>query len=623
MAGRPKNPDTNYKVSLHKCGAYRYAATQPTITDEETGVKVRKYIYWGDLTEDMRFIPNERYLLASEETRSKLIFPSDWDISEALDKFKLPPSKPKETGLTTSDARAFGGTVGVNPAADQFNNRFYGGPWLLWHIAEKKDVIKDLTKVFGSQTVVNDILTLAMFPVLTDMNYSQTERWQKYTKTPSDHSLSPSAITRLTRFIEDDHRMRFLKLRIDSQKPGAVVACDSTTRSAYGRCLADIRWGNNKDNEALKNTLEVVVYSLETHEPIYYRTFGGNESDMRTLKTIISDLQALGCRDLMIIFDRGYESKENIENMIRSDQSFLVCGKTGQEPVYSSIRALSYDAQGLPKDMHYSEEYKLYTYQTEIERTILMNPDDQASGTQVKLKVNLFLNIAERMKELIGINAAIKAEEELLKEHLNQKKTKTELNRLKKECPYHKLSLTKDSEVLIAIRKEDAITKAKAIAGFFSSVSYKVEGDAIDQYRLYSLRDEQEKYFECMKDQLGFNMQRNWREDTKTGRLFILFIGLILHSEIRKIWKTKLKKSYPSSVDVLHEMLPIRYVEYDNGTSHITGFTGAQVEICTAFGVPIPEACLSSAQKATLERMAAGRKRGRPKGSLNKKSMPA
>ena len=389
MAGRPKNPETNYKVSLHKCGAYRYAATQPTSFDEELGKDVRRYVYWGDLTEDMRFIPNERYLLASEETRRKLIFPPEWDMSEALNKFKLPPSKPKETFLTTSDARAFGGTVGVNPTADQFNNRFYGGPWLLWHIAEKKGVIEDLTEVFGSQTVINDILTLAMFPILTDMNYSQTERWQKYTKTPSDHALSPSAITRLTKFIEDDHRMRFMKLRINRQKPGAVVACDSTTRSAYGRCLADIRWGKNKDNEALMNTLEVVVYSLDSHEPIYYRTFGGNESDMRTLKTIISDLQALGCRDLMVIFDRGYESKENIENMIRSNQSFLVCGKTGQEPVYSCIRALSYDAQGLPENMVYSEEYKLYAYQTEIERTVQMNSDDPASAAVIKQMLTL------------------------------------------------------------------------------------------------------------------------------------------------------------------------------------------------------------------------------------------
>jgi hypothetical protein len=61
--------------------------------------------------------------------------------------------------------------------------------------------------------------------------------------------------------------MQFLKLRINRQAPKALVACDSTTRSAYGKCLADIRWGKNKDNEQLQNTLEVVVYSLDTHEP--------------------------------------------------------------------------------------------------------------------------------------------------------------------------------------------------------------------------------------------------------------------------------------------------------------------------------------------------------------------
>ena len=58
-------------------------------------------------------------------------------------------------------------------------------------------------------------------------------------------------------------------------------------------CLADIRWGRNKDNEQLQNTLEVVVYSLDTHEPIYYRTFAGNENDSRTLRTIINDQQKL------------------------------------------------------------------------------------------------------------------------------------------------------------------------------------------------------------------------------------------------------------------------------------------------------------------------------------------
>lgn len=290
--------------------------------------------------------------------------------------------------------------------------------------------------------------------------------------------------------------------------------------------------GNNKDNVSLQNTLEVVVYSLDTHEPIYYRTFAGNESDLRTLRTIISDLKALSGEDLMIIFDRGYESKENIENMIRSSQPFLVCGKTGQEPVYNSILDITYDEQGLPEGMKYSKEYDLYSCQKTVERDVLINLEDPTSKMSVQMKINLFLNIRERMRKLIEIREEVTREKDILAGYQNRRISESQLSDLKKECHYHKLSIDKNTEMLKVSVKEDVITKQRAIAGYFSSVSYKVEGDAIEQYRLYILRDEQEKYFEGMKDQLGFKMQRNWREDTKTGRLFILFIGLILHCEI-------------------------------------------------------------------------------------------
>ena len=168
---------------------------------------------------------------------------------------------------------------------------------------------------------------------------------------------------------------------------------------------------------------------------------------------------------------------------------------------------------------------------------------------------------------------------------------------------------------------EKVISKAKNIAGVFASLSFKVDGDARKQLALYTLRDEQEKYFEEMKDQLGFNMQNNWSEDGKTGRLFILFISLILRSHLRHIWSKKLRKDYPSSIDVLHEMLPIRYIEYPDGSSSVTGFTTPQMEISMAYSLPVPQNCLSSTQKATMERKLAGRGRGRPKGSLNKKTI--
>lgn len=184
--------------------------------------------------------------------------------------------------------------------------------------------------------------------------------------------------------------MGFLKLRIAGQSSGTLVACDSTTRSAYGRCLADIRWGNNKDNKALQNTLEVVVYSVSAHEPVYYRTFAGNESDARTLRTIISDLAALGCKDLTIIFDRGYETEENILDMIRADQPFLVCGKTGQAPIFDEIRKIEYDAQGIPSSMKYDTETGLYALQAEIKKTLPPDPEGSSTQKAATLNINMY-----------------------------------------------------------------------------------------------------------------------------------------------------------------------------------------------------------------------------------------
>ena len=620
MAGRPKNPDTDYKVIIHQPNGYRYAATQPHIKDPKTGVTRRRYCYWGDVSEDLKFFPNDRFLLASPSERARLIFPEGWDLSEIQSLCTAEDAPPVMDPCLVNDGSAFTGTVRLSPATDQYNNRFYGGTWFLWGIAVNKHIVEDLLKVFHDDLVaVNDILTLAMFPIITKKNYNQVERWQGYTKAPSTHPLSPSFITRFTQKITDNHRMQFLKLRINRQAPKALVACDSTTRSAYGKCLADIRWGKNKDNEQLQNTLEVVVYSLDTHEPIYYRAFAGNENDSRTLRTIITDLQKLGCTDLMVVFDRGYETDENVTDMIRHDQSFLICGKVGQKPVYSSIQKVLYDADGLPANMSYYPKEHVYTAQFEENRTLLMDPEDPGSQKTVTLKVNLYLDMADRMEELTRIKEAVREEESCIKAFIASGKEASLLNvaLLQKVCPYHALDVDPETDKLVCRLKDKQVTKAMNTAGFFSSVSYKIEGGATEQMALYALRDEQEKYFEELKEQLGFSVQRNSSEDGKTGRLFILFIGLILHSQIRRIWSQKLKKDYPSSVDVLHEMLPVRYAEYADGSSHVTGFTDPQVAICKAFDLPVPEECLSATQKAVARRNSGG-KRGRPKGTVNK-----
>jgi len=70
----------------------------------------------------------------------------------------------------------------------------------------------------------------------------------------------------------------------------------------------------------------------------------------------------------------------------------------------------------------------------------------------------------------------------------------------------------------------------------------------------------------------------------------------------------KLHELFPSSLDVVDEMRPIRLIEHTNRAKVITPFVGAQVDICEMFGFEIPEGCAP----AYVSRHKPALKRGRP-----------
>jgi hypothetical protein len=80
---RPRIEGTNYKVTIHKNGKYTYASTQPLLVNEKTGKTFNRRIHWGTVDENLKFHPGKSYIYADAAERDKLVFPSDWDMSEA------------------------------------------------------------------------------------------------------------------------------------------------------------------------------------------------------------------------------------------------------------------------------------------------------------------------------------------------------------------------------------------------------------------------------------------------------------------------------------------------------------------------------------------------------------
>ena len=591
---RIANANTPYKITLHINGGYRYATTRPLIKHED-GSHHNQSIHWGTVTEDLKFIPGKRYLYASLEERSRLIFPEGWDLSE-VDKLQ----SNRKPGCPANDG-------------EEEQNRFYGDIWLLEQIAEKTGLRSDLVKVFeGNQEMVNDVMTLAMFPYLTGYNYNRVARWQKIAKSPSKNLLTPSDITRLTQSITEQQRMALFSLRASRVHKGTFCAIDSTSRSAYGDSLADIKWGKNKEGVPLPQTLEVVVYSLEDHLPIYYRTFPGNIPDARTVSVILKDLDDAGFnKDLIYITDRGYESVKNIEQYILTDRAVLMSIKVGTSMVQEKILALgSFGAR--PEGMTLDPNSKLYYKQYDIPYEV------KSIGNKTKkadrLKLNLYFDPIRRGSDQLELDLSVARQKAALTE-IQAETGELDKEMIAHDFPYFKVVLDNQGHIKSFEEDDHKIELAMRSSGFFANLTHKTDMTAVEALESYKRRDEQEKYFQQMKSQMVCDRQRNWSEEGKTGRLLILFVSLILGSYLRQVWRSNetLKKICPSSLEILDEMRSIRCIEHKNHAAMITPFVGAQLEIARVFGFEIPKGC----EPGYTSRKPA-KKRGRPKKNPDK-----
>ena len=591
--GRPPKEDSRYRVSIHKANGYRYASTQPPVDIAEDGSKKYKHIHWGSLDENNRFIPGKAFMMISAEERKKLIFPTEWDTTAI--KQVEEGKQPLRIVYDTAD-----------------NNRLYGDIWLLEQISRRLGIYEDLMRVFNeNEEMVNDILTLAFFPIITEYSYRRLPRWQKTTKTPTCYELNSSCITRLTQSITETHRKEFLECRASRLNKKELLAVDSTSRSAWGEKLADIRWGKNKDRLPLPQTKEVVAYSLSSHIPVYYRTFPGNMPDSRSLPIILTDMDHMGVKDVTFITDRGYESAKNLETYILRGLSFITCSEVNREYIFEKINAFG-EFSTRPDNMDVDPELQIYSVQYDYKYDVIRNGAVVKEGN---LKINLYLDPLRRSSEHVFLDSEIKLQEAELKTYISEKTSCENIKELRKNLNYYKLEYDSSTQQITSYTlNEKKVAKIRKLSGFFAIITYGLDLDASETYRHYRLRDEQEKYFQQMKSQLHFDKQQTGSEEGKTGRLFIVFLSLIMTSYIRYMWRsTRLKHLFESSLDILDEMRSIRYIEHKNKKTVITPFVGAQVDICNVFEFAIPADC----KPDHVSKRKPVKRRGRPFKSLD------
>lgn len=548
------------------------------------------YKHWGTLEDGDRFHPGTNYFYASVAERDRLIFPVAWDMSEV-------------TELSSTRRR---GRVSYQ---DEDVDRQYGATWLLDKVAEATGVKDDLLKVLGgNHEMVNDVLTLAYFPFIENLPYNQLSQWQKEVKAPSEHELNSVSITRLTQSITERHRMDLFRCRARRVGRDELCAVDSTSMSTYGFNLVDIRWGKNKERLPLRQTLEVVVYSLTSHMPIYYKELPGNMPDCRTVGLIMRELEHAGFKNLVLITDRGYESMKNLELYIAKGQKVITSVKVTGSDVMAKIKAIDM-SHGFPQGMTIAPKDNLYYAQYDMEYSVKGNGDNVIKAD--KYRLNLYYNPLKRGEKICDIQHSASEQSAELDIIIQTKEPVADREDTARRFNLLDITFNADGTIKSYGVNQKKLDTMLLTAGFFASKTIGVDFDPLQAMDNYGMRDEQEKCFALQKGPLGHDRLRTWSEGGKRGRMLIYFVGHILASYVRSVWQRDevLRKRFPSTEAVLAEMRTIRCIEHTGKMKFITPFVGSQVDICRAFGFDIPGGCapvyVSKAKPMT-------RKRGRP-----------
>lgn len=406
----------------------------------------------------------------------------------------------------------------------QTRHLYYGATWLLDRISETLHLTNDLEACFPRD--YKQMLSIAYYLILENNNpLYRFEKWGMIHHHPYGKDIPSPRSSELFASITDEAVAKFFRLQGKRRIEQEYWAYDSTSISSYSDTLKQIQYGNNKEHDRLAQLNLLLVFGEESGLPFYYRKLAGNIPDVKTVKTLLADLDVLGLGKIKLVMDRGFYSEANINGLYKEHLKFLVGVRLSLtfvrkqlDLVYDSIRQFqnydpALDTYGFTvlTDWPYTEERP--------------NKGGVLKGTR-RIYLHLYYNIDKGAEDERNFDIMIaKYYHELISGQTNEKHEKD----------YQKFFTVKrtpkrGSQVTV---NNDAISEAKRYFGFFTLLTNE-KMDAFTALRLYRMKDVVEKAFGNIKERLNLRRLLVSSERNLDGKLFVEFVALILISYINK-----------------------------------------------------------------------------------------
>lgn len=423
-------------------------------------------------------------------------------------------------------------------------------------------------------------LDLVSYAIVTENNAGQYYPNYAYNHplfTEKMSIYSDTKVSSLLHSITEDQSVGFLN-EWNSKKDHRekiYISYDSTNKNCQAGDIEIVEYGHPKTDKGLPVFNYAIAYDTHNREPLFYEKYPGSITDISQLEFMLEKAYAYGYRRIGFILDRGYFSRQNLEDIEQKGYSFVIMMKGMSSLVSSLIQ--EYSGTFEKKRVNYIGEYEVYgmTVKTRL-----------YASDQKDRYVHIYHSIQKESAERIQLESKIRQMKQFLRKHVNEVRTFGPGFEQYFILHYNE----KTGQFQFPEERVKTIERELDLSGYFCIVSSE-SMTAKEALMLYKSRDASEKLFRGDKSYLGNKSLRIYSDEAANAKIFIEFVALIVRNRIYTCLKKKMqemekKPNYMTVPAALRELEKIEMLRLTDNIYHLDhAITKTQKTILSAFGI--------------------------------------
>lgn len=519
-----------------------YAYEDYSYWDKERGYSTHKRRSIGKFLEDGTIAYNKYYLSREEDRAVEKELPDETVVEER-----------SEESPVVGDGPEVSYTIRV------------GQKMVLDKVCEGTSVRRSLLDAFSVEDT-DSILALAYYTVCRGKAFCHSEDWLE-ARGYADLGLTSQRISELLASISDDRQNAFFKSWMARQGRGDSMLFDITSVSTYGKGNPYAERGYNRDHENLEQVNLGLLTSVASGLPMWFAMTPGSMSDKAVLEYVLKMLSKLGAKKFTFFGDRGFYSEYNLGLITKRGHRFTI-------PVPSTV--------GWQKKMIAEHKQSLLSPRNAIELE-----DGQLVYGKTVFKMteygrtwyHVFFDAARKSKVIDDFMRRLRR----CKDELVDGRT-VEKNKSMYEAYFHVTETPKRGRVVEY--NDQAVNDFIENDSCYWVLMSTSEKDTRKALLAYRDRNDVEVSFDDVKNAEDMRRMRNHNEKTIKGKMFVVFIALILLTKLRmEVQKVAPKeRHYWSERDFLEKVDTYTRIHFENKYKDVyTVPTSAQRDIFDFF----------------------------------------